>query len=71
MKPIKLVYFGTPDFSATILSSLIKDKNIDVVGIVPQPDKPVGLLQNLIVQHVVERIRRAGCRIIHESPILI
>lgn len=42
MKPIKLIYFGTPDFSATILSTLIKDKNTDIVGVVTQPDKPKG-----------------------------
>ena len=54
MKPIKLVYFGTPDFSATILSSLIKDKNIDVVGIVTQPDKPVGRKRTLTTSPVAQ-----------------
>jgi len=34
MKPIKLVYFGTPDFSGQILESLIKNSNINVVGVV-------------------------------------
>jgi methionyl-tRNA formyltransferase len=42
MKPIKLVYFGTPDFSQKILKSLIKDLKINVVGVVTQPDKPRG-----------------------------
>ncbi len=42
MKPIKLVYLGTPDFSATILDSIIKNPNINVVGVVTQPDKPKG-----------------------------
>ena len=37
MKPIKLVYFGTPDFSAQILESLIKNPKIDVVGVVTKP----------------------------------
>jgi methionyl-tRNA formyltransferase len=37
MKPIKLVYFGTPDFSGQILESLIKNPNINVVGVVTKP----------------------------------
>jgi methionyl-tRNA formyltransferase len=42
MKPINLVYLGTPDFSATILKSLIKNPSINVIGVVTQPDKPKG-----------------------------
>jgi len=43
MKPLKLVYFGTPEFSAQILKSLITDhQSISVRAVVTQPDKPVG-----------------------------
>ena len=34
---MNLVYFGTPDFSAQILRSLINNKNINVVGVVTKP----------------------------------
>ena len=42
-----LVYFGTPDFSLTILRSLMSMLEINVVGIVTQPDKPQGRKQLL------------------------
>jgi methionyl-tRNA formyltransferase len=37
-----LVYFGSPDFSATILESIIKSSLVSVVGVVTTPDKPEG-----------------------------
>jgi len=40
---MKIAYFGTPIFSATLLEKLIQDKSlgIDIVLVVTQPDKPV------------------------------
>jgi methionyl-tRNA formyltransferase len=40
--PINLVFFGTPKFSTTILEALLKEKGINLVGVVTQKDKPVG-----------------------------
>ena len=37
----KIVFMGTPDFSVPVLRQLIKD-GFDVVGVVTQPDRPVG-----------------------------
>jgi len=37
----RILYMGTPDFSATILQGLI-DNNYNVVALVSQPDRPVG-----------------------------
>lgn len=39
-KKLKIVYMGTPEFSATVLKGLIE--NYDVRAIVTQPDRPVG-----------------------------
>lgn len=39
-KKLKIVYMGTPEFSATVLKGLIE--NYDVRAIVSQPDRPVG-----------------------------
>lgn len=39
---MKIVFFGTPNFSVPFLKALIQDSNIDVVGVVCQPDKPSG-----------------------------
>jgi methionyl-tRNA formyltransferase len=37
----KIVFMGTPDFSVPVLRRLI-DEGYDVVGVVTQPDRPVG-----------------------------
>jgi methionyl-tRNA formyltransferase len=39
---MRVVFFGTPAFSASILEALAADKDIEVVGVVCQPDEPVG-----------------------------
>lgn len=40
-----LVYFGSPEFSAQILESIISSKLVNVVGAVTTPDKPHGRKQ--------------------------
>ena len=40
MNKTKVVFMGTPEFSVPVLEMLIK--NYNVVGVVTQPDKPVG-----------------------------
>ncbi len=49
MTKLKVVYFGTPDFSAQLLKKLVEDKNlpIEIIGAVTQPDKKVGRKQIL------------------------
>jgi len=37
----KIVFMGTPDFSVPVLQQIIKD-GYDVIGVVTQPDRPVG-----------------------------
>ena len=41
---MKIAYFGTPSFSATLLEKIILDKSlgIEIALVVTQPDKPVG-----------------------------
>jgi methionyl-tRNA formyltransferase len=39
---MKIVFFGTPSFSVPFLEHLIRDPEIEVVGVVTQPDKPSG-----------------------------
>ena len=41
MKDVKIVFFGTHNFSKGILESLIINQ-YNVIGVVSQPDKPVG-----------------------------
>ncbi|WP_334351869.1 methionyl-tRNA formyltransferase [Companilactobacillus sp. HBUAS56257] len=42
----RVIFLGTPEFSATVLRGLLK-ANYDVVAVVTQPDKPVGRKQKL------------------------
>lgn len=38
---MRIVFFGTPDFSATLLTFLI-DQGVDIAAVVTRPDKPQG-----------------------------
>ena len=42
---IKIVFMGTTEFAGGILNSLINN-NYNVIGVVCQPDKPVGRKKN-------------------------
>lgn len=42
----KIIFLGTPEFSATVLRGLIKE-GYDIIAAVTQPDKPVGRKQKL------------------------
>lgn len=42
---IRTIFIGTPGFGLPALQNLIKDASFDVVGIITQPDKPVGRKQ--------------------------
>lgn len=41
----KVIFMGTPQFSVPILQGLIDDTEIDVIGVVTQPDRKVGRKQ--------------------------
>ena len=38
----RVVFMGTPDYADKILEALIEDKEIEVISLFTQPDKPVG-----------------------------
>ncbi|MFV0423012.1 methionyl-tRNA formyltransferase [Oleidesulfovibrio sp.] len=39
---LKVVYMGTPDFAATVLSHILKWEGAEVAGVYTQPDRPCG-----------------------------
>ncbi len=39
---MRIIFMGTPDYAKSILQRVIDTKNIDVVAVYTQPDKPVG-----------------------------
>lgn len=38
----KLIFMGTPDFSATVLKGLLSDNRYEILAVVTQPDRAVG-----------------------------
>lgn len=47
MTKIKTIFYGTHDFAVTILKQLVYNKDIDVVQVITQPDRPVGRKKTL------------------------
>ena len=39
---VKLIFMGTPDFSATVLKGLLESEQYDILAVVTQPDRAVG-----------------------------
>lgn len=39
---MKIIYFGTPEFAVKPLESLLKEKNIEILAVITQPDKAQG-----------------------------
>ncbi|MDI9471089.1 MAG: methionyl-tRNA formyltransferase [Bacillota bacterium] len=46
--PARIVFMGTPDYAAGILSRLARDPRFDIVLVVSQPDRPQGRRQELL-----------------------
>lgn len=44
---IKIIFYGTAEFAATILEAVIENKNYEILAVVTQPDKPVGRHQKM------------------------
>lgn len=47
LQTYQVLFIGTPDFSIPSLQALIESPDFNVVGVVTQPDKPVGRKQTL------------------------
>ncbi|MCY7170965.1 methionyl-tRNA formyltransferase [Streptococcus gallolyticus subsp. gallolyticus] len=50
----KLIFMGTPDFSAAVLKGLLDDSNYDVLAVVTQPDRTVGRKKEIKMTPVKE-----------------
>jgi methionyl-tRNA formyltransferase len=42
----RVVFMGTPDFAVAILQTLL-ESSVNVVGVISQPDRPMGRKQEL------------------------
>lgn len=50
----KLIFMGTPDFSATVLAGLLADPAYDILAVVTQPDRAVGRKKEIRMTPVKE-----------------
>ncbi|MCK9473275.1 methionyl-tRNA formyltransferase [Sulfurimonas sp.] len=70
---MKIIFMGTPEYAGRILEKIISTKDMEVVGVYTQPDKPVGrkkvltppivktiALQNNIIVYQPNRLRDAA-----------
>lgn len=57
-KRAKIIFFGTSDFSAGILSAIAAKH--DVIGVITQPDKPVGRKHEITASDASKMARRLG-----------
>ncbi len=60
---MRIVFMGTPDFSVPCLRALIESKH-EVVGVICQPDKPVGRKQILTAPPVKAEALAHGLRVL-------
>ncbi|MFA6593996.1 MAG: methionyl-tRNA formyltransferase [Candidatus Buchananbacteria bacterium] len=47
MKPLKIIFAGTPEFAVPYLRGLLAEANFEIIGVVTQPDRPSGRKQEL------------------------
>lgn len=60
---MKIIFMGTPSYADQILKDLIKAKDIDVVAVYTQPDKPVGRKKVLTPPPVKITAENAGIKV--------
>jgi len=69
----RIVFLGTPEFAVPSLQALLASPDLDVVGVVPQPDRPAGRGRAVQMSPVKQVALEAGLPVIqpektHTSP---
>jgi len=65
---MRVVFVGTPEFAATVLSALL-DAEREIVGVVTQPDRPQGRRRRLTLSPVKTLAVKHGLRVLQPSNI--
>ena len=60
MSKLRLVFFGTSTFAVPSLEELAKERDIEIVGIVTQPDRPAGRGKKLTPPPVKRKAQELG-----------
>ncbi|MDD5731715.1 MAG: methionyl-tRNA formyltransferase [Patescibacteria group bacterium] len=59
---LKLVFMGTPEFSVKILEGILND-SYNIIGVITEPDKPVGRSQELVPTPVKKFALEKGLKV--------
>ncbi|KPJ22564.1 methionyl-tRNA formyltransferase [Streptococcus phocae] len=59
----KIIFMGTPEFSATVLRGLLQDPSYDIVAVVTQPDRAVGRKKEIKMTPVKELALEHGLHV--------
>ena len=60
VKPLRIIFMGTPDLAAVSLTALLREPQLQIVAVVTQPDRPKGREFKLAPSPVKEIALRAG-----------
>ena len=69
MTPLRIVFFGTPEFAVPSLQALLAAPDATVVGAVTQPDKPRGRGQHVSASPVKVRAEAAGLPVLQPTKL--
>ena len=69
MKKLRAVYFWTPGLSANILTYLLQQDTLDVVGVVTNPDKPAWRGHQMIASPVAQLAREKNMTLLQPEKI--
>ena len=64
MSPLRVVFAGTPAFSLPCLEALLDRPDVEVVGVVSQPDRPAGRGMKLTASPIKQMAQAAGIDVI-------
>jgi methionyl-tRNA formyltransferase len=69
MSKTRLIFFGTPQLSATILEYLLTQETLEIVAVVTNPDAPAGRGHTRVTSPVGEVAKRAGLFLLQPEKI--
>ena len=69
-KNSKIIFFGTPNFAAVILKSLL-DNEFDIAAVFTQPDKKVGRKQEVVCSPVKDLAQKNKIEIFQPQSLRI
>ncbi|MEB3288177.1 MAG: methionyl-tRNA formyltransferase [Vampirovibrionales bacterium] len=66
-QPIRVIFFGTPQFSVPTLQTLLNDSRFEVLGVVSQPDRPSGRGQKLLPTPIKQCGEAVGLKVLQPT----